>query len=162
MNQMVSDGVVDNYALGGAVAAIFYIEPLDTQDVDIFIQVTGRENDLAILAPIYDYLLARGYEARAEHIYIEGFPVQFLPAFNPLIKEAIAQAPDVKLQAITIRIISPEHLIAIMLDTGRLKDYLRINLFLQSANVDRQQLDAILKRHGLDQKWAENAYRFEP
>jgi hypothetical protein len=56
----------------------------------------------------------------------------------------------------------PEHLVALMLDTGRLKDYLRINLFLQTDAVNREELQIILQRHGLSQKWADNAYRFEP
>ena len=36
INQMKSDGVIDRYAVGGAVAATFYLEPVSTLDVDIF------------------------------------------------------------------------------------------------------------------------------
>jgi hypothetical protein len=30
---MVKDGVIEQYAIGGAVAAIFYIEPINTNDL---------------------------------------------------------------------------------------------------------------------------------
>ncbi len=162
INQMLADGVLDNYALGGAVAAVFYTEPIDTQDVDVFVQVRTTENDLSILLPLYDYLLQRGYQAIAEHIYIEGFPVQFLPAFNTLIEEAVTQAQEYELNTTTMRVMRPEHLVAIMLDTGRVKDYLRINLFLLADAVERTPLQDVLQRHRLSQKWAENAWRFEP
>jgi hypothetical protein len=162
INQMLADRVFDNYALGGAVAAIFYTEPIDTQDVDIFVQIKGSENDLTILLPIYDYLLKRGYQTKAEHIYIEGFPVQFLPTFNALTEEAVNEAQEIELNIVRTRIMRPEHLVALMLDTGRLKDYLRINMFLQSNVLNQEQLEDILQRHGLSQKWKDNAYRFEP
>lgn len=162
INQMLADGVIEDYALGGAVAAIFYTEPIDTQDMGVFVQVKSAKDDLTVLSPIYDYLLERGYQAKAEHVYIEGFPVQFLPTFNALTEEAVRQAQEFELNTVRVRIMRPEHLVAIMLDTGRLKDYLRINLFLQSLAVNRERLQEILQRHGLSQKWAENAYRFEP
>ena len=34
---MVHDGEVLNYAIGGAIGAVFYIEPFATQDVDVFV-----------------------------------------------------------------------------------------------------------------------------
>jgi hypothetical protein len=35
-NQMQSDGIVESCAIGGAVGATFYLEPIATLDVDIF------------------------------------------------------------------------------------------------------------------------------
>jgi len=37
INQMEADGVVERYAIGGAVGATFYLEPVATLDVDIFV-----------------------------------------------------------------------------------------------------------------------------
>jgi hypothetical protein len=45
INQMQIDGVIDKYAIGGAVGATFYLEPSATEDVDIFVMlptVSGR------------------------------------------------------------------------------------------------------------------------
>ena len=37
VNQMQADGVIGRYAIGGAVGATFYLEPVATLDVDIFV-----------------------------------------------------------------------------------------------------------------------------
>jgi hypothetical protein len=120
INQMVKDGVLEDYAIGEAVAAIYYLEPFDTADLDVFVQLHATGSDLMIHAPIYEYLTARGYKAKGESIYVEGMPVQFLPIFNPLIAEAVEQAQTIKYASVTTRILRAEHLVAIMLDTGRL------------------------------------------
>ncbi|HEV7376221.1 MAG TPA: hypothetical protein VGN95_16000 [Pyrinomonadaceae bacterium] len=160
INQMVKDGVIEEYAIGGAVAAIYYLEPFDTADLDIFVQVNTPGSDLTILAPIYEYLVEQGYEAKGEFIYIEGLPVQFLPVFNSLTEEAVEKAQIIKYSQVATRIMRPEHLVAIMLDTGRPKDYLRISMFLEHGTVKRQKLHAVLKRHDLIKKWKDNEHRF--
>jgi hypothetical protein len=162
LNRMVRDGVFEEYAIGGAVAAIYYLEPFDTADLDVFVQVNAAGSGLMILAPIYQYLTERGYEAEGEFIYVEGLPVQFLPVFNPLTDEAVDKARTIKFSRVTTRVMRPEHLVSIMLDTGRPKDYLRIGMFLERGAVDKRSLNAVLRRHGLMKKWEENRYRFEP
>jgi len=42
INQMQSDGVIERYAIGGAVGATFYLEPIATLDVDIFDYLKAR------------------------------------------------------------------------------------------------------------------------
>lgn len=159
---MVKDGLIDEYAIGGAVAAIYYLEPFDTTDLYIFVQITASPNDLMILAPIYKYLVKRGYTVKGEFILIGGIPVQFLPVFNPLTEEAVKKAHTIKYARIATRIMRSEHLVAIMLDTGRPKDYLRISLFLESKAVNMRSLHAVLRRYRLTKKWKDNAYRFKP
>lgn len=161
INKMVKDGLIKEYAIGGAVAAIYYLEPFDTTDLDIFVQINASHNDFMILAPIYEYLVKRGYTVKGEFIYIGGIPVQFLPVFNPLTEEAVKKAQTIKYARITTRIMRPEHLVAIMLDTGRPKDYLRIGLFLESGAVNMRSLHAVLRRFRLTKKWKDNAYRFK-
>lgn len=162
INRMVKGGVIEGYAIGGAVAAIYYLEPFDTADLDVFVQVNATGNDLTILTPIYEYLTKKGYKAKGEFIYIEGIPVQFLPVFNPLTEEAVEKAQTIKYARLETRIMRPEHLVAIMLDTGRPKDYLRISIFLEQRAVNMRSLNSVLKRHGLVKKWRDNEYRFKP
>jgi hypothetical protein len=114
------------------------------------------------LAPVYDYLIKRGYEAKREFIYIEGLPVQFLPVFNALTDEAVEKAQTIKFARVATRIMRPEHLVAIMLDTGRPKDYLRISMFLEQGAINLRHLRAVLRRHGLTKKWKDNEQRFKP
>lgn len=159
INQMLAAKVIENYALGGALAVTFYTEPIATQDVDIFFQIKEAENDLLILSPIYDYLTRRGYEAKAEHIVVEDLPIQFLPIFNDLTSEAVEDANEFELEDTTIRVMSPEYLVAIMLDTGRTKDYLRINMFLHDDLIDLDKLGIILQTHDLSAKWEANRHR---
>lgn len=162
INRMVKSGVIAKYAIGGAVAAIYYLEPFDTADLDIFVQVNTADSDLTILAPLYEYLIKKGYKPKGEFIYIEGLPVQFLPVFNPLTEEAVEKSQTIKYARVTTRIMRPEHLVAIMLDTGRPKDYLRISMFLEQGGVNMRQLHTVLRRHGLIKKWKDNEYKFKP
>lgn len=53
------------------------------------------------------------------------------------------------------RVIKAEHLMAIMLQTGRLKDLARLSQFVESGNFDHAELETVLVRHGLLQKWKE-------
>ncbi len=158
VNQMLSEKVFENYALGGASALIFYTEPIATQDVDIFISIKNA-NDLTILAPICEYASKHNFPVRAEHIIIKDFPVQFLLTFNNLTTEAVENAGEFELENIIVRVIRPEHLVAIMLDTGRTKDFLRISLFLENDLVNIELLKEILERHDLSEKWRENKHR---
>jgi hypothetical protein len=80
INQMQADGIIGKYAIGGAVGATLYIEPAATLDVNIFVMLPTDPGGLVLsLAPLYDYLKARGGVEKDEHIVIGGWPVQFLP-----------------------------------------------------------------------------------
>jgi hypothetical protein len=150
---MVKDGVIERYAIGGAVAAIFYIEPINTNDLDVFFHVKDPSAGLDILAPLYEYLSDSGYKGQGEAIDIEGWPVQFFPIFNPLLEEAVEQASEVTFHRTKTRVMQAEHLVAIMLQTGRLKDHARIAQFIEHNAVDREGLARILAQHGLLKKW---------
>jgi hypothetical protein len=162
INRMKEDGVIENYAIGGAMAAMFYIDPFTTEDLDIFFAIRGAESTLDFLAPIYEYLTQRGYKADGVMINIEGWPVQFLPLYNPLVEEAVEQANETDYGHTPLRVIRAEHLVAIMLDTGRPKDYARITRFLEVGTVDMESLTDILSRHMLETKWRDNRWRFIP
>jgi hypothetical protein len=81
LNEMVTRGLLDSYAIGGAMASLFYAEPVET------------------------------------------------------------------------RVCRQEHLLAILVQTGRDKDRARIPLLLEGTPPDRRFLDEILERHGLRGRW---------
>ena len=85
INQMQADGVIERYAVGGAVGATFYLEPVATLDVDVFVSFKPEAGSV-IVSPqrIYDYLTERGGTVQGEYIVISGRPVQFLPPASPL------------------------------------------------------------------------------
>src|SRR5438552_6390741 len=61
LNQMERDGVIKRYAIGGAVGATFYLEPVSTLDVDVFIAFKQQPGKLIVSPePVFEYLKARG------------------------------------------------------------------------------------------------------
>lgn len=132
---------------------VFYSEPILTYDLDIFLLLESPPGRLISLAPIYKRLLELGYKGRQEHVLIEGVPVQFLPSYNPLVKEAILKAKEVKVGKAPTYVFRPEHLAAIMIQTGRPKDRERLLLLREQAKLDNRMLLGILLRHGLREKW---------
>jgi hypothetical protein len=154
INQMQADGVIGKYAIGGAVGATFYLEPAATLDVDIFVTLpTTRGGVLLSLAPIYDYLKARGGTAQDEHVVIGGWPVQFLPPSDELEREAVAESVSTMVDGVGTCVMTAEHLVAIALRTGRPKDHNRILQFIEQDAVDMEKLQNILERHRLASKW---------
>jgi hypothetical protein len=94
LNELEQDGVFLRYAIGGAMGAIFYTEPFLTFDLDVFVLLPSTAGGLLTFAGIYDALRARGYSEENECVTIEGVPVQFLPAYNSLVEEALNEAQE--------------------------------------------------------------------
>ena len=155
LNQLEKKGIVNRYAIGGGVAALFYAEPVLTYDMDVFVFLSAKESGLAVLSPLYDHLRKLGYREDKEHVVIEGIPVQFIPAYNALVEEAVREAKQVPYKDVKAKVLRPEYLTALMLQTGRPKDKMRLTLFLQQARMNRQTLTKIIHRHGLKEKWAQ-------
>lgn len=151
IKELEKDGIIRAYAIGGGIAATYYIEPLLTFDLDIFF--IPVEERIDILAPICESLREKGFKPRQEQVLIEGIPVQFIPAYNALIEEAVRQAKAASYQRLRVNILRIEHLIAIGLQTFRPKDRERIVRFLEEAKVDHRRLHDILKKHGLLDKY---------
>ena len=158
---MQADGVIGKYAIGGAVGATFYLEPAATLDVDVFVSLPkAGHGALLSLAPIYEYLTARGCKTEGEYVVIEGWPVQFLPPSDALGEEALAQAVETEVEGMRTWVMTAEHLVAIALQTGRAKDFSRILQFVESGVLNAGKLDSILTRHGLLAKWEQFGNRF--
>lgn len=151
---MVADGAIENYAVGGAIGAMFYVEAFATEDLDVF--VSAPEDLLIIQLPGLEYLKSRGYTTfERESIVVEGWPLQFLPATTQLERETYLNAEVIDVDGIPVRVALPEHLVAIMLSVGRQKDLARIGMFLSQAAVNLKALEDIITRHNLSGKWAE-------
>lgn len=150
IEEMKRDGVIAEYAVGGAMAMIFWAEPVATFDLDIF-ALLPNTGMLISLEPIYEWAKQRGYTERAEHIEIEGVPVQIIPAHNALTEEAVATATTVDYEAVPVRVIRPEYLAAMALDgsartPARMQ---RVVAMLQSGVADRDLLDALARKYNL-------------
>ena len=126
-----------------------------TFDLDVIPVLPRTSSGLMTLEPIYQAMRTRGYEVDAECVNVEGVPVQFLPAYNPLVEEALTEARQVSYGDTTTRVLRPEHLLAMALQTGRDKDRERVRLLLEQGTLDRDFLAGIIARHALEEKWNE-------
>ena len=78
-NELVSAGLIKDYALGGALAAIYYTEPITTYDAGIIFIASDKTLSAGIPA-IYSHLSSKGWRVDREHLLIKDFPVQFIAA----------------------------------------------------------------------------------
>ena len=155
LNVLEREGVLSRYAIGGAMGATFYVEPVLTFDLDIFVILPQTADGLLTLKPLYEALRARSYTEEGECVNIEGIPVQFLPAYNDLLVEALAEARETVYDQTPTRVLRAEHLAAIAAQTGRDKDRQRARLLLEQAALDNNYLASVLARHGQEARWKE-------
>jgi hypothetical protein len=146
-NELVAAGLIKDYALGGALAAIYYTEPFATYDVDIIFVATDKTLSAGMPA-IYSHLQSKGWRVEGEHLLIKDFPVQFLPAHG-LTEEAVREAREIEYEAVPAKVFRPEYIIAIAASVGRYKDLARIEQLLEQAKIDKPLLDDILRRYNL-------------
>ncbi len=160
IEELEQKGIIERYAIGGGIAALVYVEPFLTYDLDAFVVLPSAKGKLVSLRPIYDALTKKGFKPEGEHIRIGDFPVQFIPAYNRLTEEAIREAVIVKSGGLKMRVFRLEHLVAIMLQTSRPKDKARLVQVLDQAEPDEQYLSQILTRHRLSRRRAQFRKQF--
>ena len=149
--RMRDEGIVTDYALGGATAVLFYAEPTRTYDVDVFALLpSGDQSALVSVAPVYRWAKSQGFTVDAEHVLVHGVPVQILPAYNALVIDAIHTAREHDYYGVPVRVVDPEHLIALALQAGGGRRRERAWLILQAGVVDRLRLRALLDAHGIN------------
>ena len=149
INHMQDDGLFRKYAIGGGIATLFYIEPIATFDLDIFFIPNNNQDIILSLSPLYEWLKQKNYTPIKEHVVIEGVPVQFIPVYDDLVREAVHKAAKKKYEDISTFVVSPEYLIAIMLKTGRSKDRERLIKMFDQTNILNEQLEKILTKYDL-------------
>jgi len=152
INELQKEGLIRNYAIGGGIATIFYIEPILTYDLDIFF-IPSEEKRITTLSSIYDWLRKKGYKPYKEHNIIEVIPVQFIPVYNELVEEAVENSADKRYGKTKTRILKAEYLIAIMLQTFRSKDREKIIKILDETKIDIDYLTKILQKYNLKEKF---------
>lgn len=155
LEELTREGILGNYAIGGATAAGFHGEPLATMDVDVFVFLKNDGNALLVsLEPLFVNLKAKGFDSfEEEALMIHGLPVQFLTASGPLEEEAVSEAMIVEWEGHRMRVMRPEHLAAIALTVGRPKDRARVVYLTALPGFDKTRFQGILSRYGLSDRW---------
>ena len=134
------------------MALVFWTEPIPTFYLDVLVFLPGDEAAIVSLAPIYRWTAERGYSTQAEHVMIEGVPVQFLPSHSALADEAIERAAALEYEGVPVRVVRPEYLVALYLEPGArtLKRRERAAALRESPAVDPTALEDLLGRFGLE------------
>ena len=154
LNRMQADGVLQEFAIGGGIAFIYYNEPYLTNDIDVFISpVIVGSHGLVSFGQIYEYLQGLGYKFEGEYIRIEDWLVQFVPASESIQEEAVVQAAKVPFAGQFTRMFSREHLAVELLRSARPKDHFRVVSLIESGTVDMVRFHQILNRHDLNKMW---------
>jgi hypothetical protein len=151
-NSLEDDGVLQKYAIAGAMAFLFYTEPARTYDLDVFVFLPPQDSIIFSMEPLYQELRGRGYAFDAEHVLIHETPVQCIPAYNALAEEAVEQAVMHDYDDVPVRVISPEYLVALVFQTGGRHRLIRAAALLAEGGVNENRLDAILSKHGVRRK----------
>jgi hypothetical protein len=162
VTKLAERGAIRSYAIAGAVAALNYIEPTLTEDLDILISIAHFEkhqSGLILLTPIAQELAELGYAERTDlGFMIDRWPVQFLPVASKLDEEALESAIELDIDMtgnppLKAPVLRAEHIVATAVKLGRLKDLARVQAFLDEGAVDLTELKSVLERHGLMSNW---------
>lgn len=152
LNEMRSSGVISDYALFGAVAQMRYTEPLATLDADVLVAMPSPER-LDVLSAVYEFCVSKGYRPQGEAVQVGVWPVQFIPVFSPLTKEALEQAETTDFEGVPLRVVQASHLAVIALSVGRAKDFSRILALFEAGSVRAEEIAVLTERHGLSDAW---------
>jgi len=152
LNDLITKGIIQSYALGGAVGFMVWTQPFLTNDTDFFVQI-HTDGLLVSLAPVYQYAKLNGFHTTHEYIVIDGEKVQIIPSPSKLIDEAIATAQPQEIEGEIVSVMLPEYLICTALAAGRLKDFAKIEKMLAEATVDPELLKKLIHKFNLTGTW---------
>jgi len=159
LNEMRAAGVISDYALFGAVAQMRYTEPVATLDADVLVALPSSEG-LDVLSPVYEFCAAKGYRPEGEAVRVGAWPVQFIPVFSPLTREALEQADTADFEGEPFRVVRADYLAVIALSAGRAKDFTRILALIEAGSVTPEDIAALTERHRLAEAWKRFKTRF--
>jgi hypothetical protein len=159
LNKMIDNGVISDYAIFGAVAQMRYTEAVSTMDADVLIALPA-DDEFVILTPIYSFCEKLGYLAEGDAIRVGEWPVQFIPAFDLLTKDAMHAAETTEIDNVMIRVVRADYLATIALFVGRTKDYLRIISLLDVNAVTENEISILAEKYGFLDLWLDFNKRF--
>lgn len=158
--QLKQEGLLQRFAIGGAIAASFYLEAIATDDLDVFAFITPQPSGLVLLTPLYARIKTLGGRVHNEHIVFGGWPLQILPAYNPLVEAAVLSALPQRYETLNVPVVTADYLAAIALQLGRAKDFQRVYGLIECGAVNAGQLQELIHNFGLADRWRDYAKRY--
>lgn len=154
LNELKTLRVIQDYAIGGGYACIYYGVPMASYDLDVMVLLPSEDD----YHRLYEHYREQGNKIENVYIYIENMPVQFLPNYIlPLFNSAIKEANTIEFEDINCKFVSVEYLIILLLTAFRGKDKIRIKSLLSMA--DKDLLSNIIKRFDNDKGSLYKRYR---
>jgi hypothetical protein len=148
LNNLKEIGIIQDYAIGGGYAVMFYDIPILTYDLDVLV-ILPTKNDFHKL---YEHFRTKGAKIENVYVFIEDMPVQFLPNYiSPLFHSAIEEANTVEFEGVSSRFVSIEYLVLLLLTSFRAKDKIRVQSLLNKAN--KKQLLSLIQKFD-DEKYS--------
>jgi len=134
INELKELGIIQDYSIGGAYAVGFYLEPILTFDLDIFVLMDSDDE----FHRLYSYFRERQLKIENIYVIIDELPVQFLPTYiGPLFREAVLAARRVEMEGVETKVLGPEHLVACLLLAYRPKDKAIIPRLLELSDMEK-------------------------
>ena len=152
LNDMITHNIITNCAIFGPIAQMRYTEAVATMDVDVLV-AAHEINGLNVLEPIYNFCGTRGWRPEGEAIRVGSWPVQFIPAFDPVTREAMRLAEIGEIEGVPLRVVRADYLAIIALSVGRAKDFVRILALLENNSVKSNDIEKLARNFGLQAKW---------
>lgn len=146
LNELKKKHKLKDYAIFGAVAASYYMEPIYTQDLDILVLAQTDADYLSVWREIKKY----SAEIKEFGFIINETEVQILPtSIDPLYEDAVKTGIKFKVNRITTKVVDIEHLILMALKANRVKDRFRAKILLEQSNFD--YIDSLLRKFDKDE-----------
>jgi predicted nucleotidyltransferase len=152
LNQLEDEGIIQQPTIAGSVALMYYAQPMYTDDLDMFCYLPNQ-GILTDLEPIYKRLAELGCTINNMYIRIEGVNVLFMIPETLLEKEAVQNAAAITVSGVKTHVLKYEYALAIKANANRPKDWGHIATSLESAAPDKNELDSILSKYGLSDRW---------
>jgi hypothetical protein len=159
LNSLLSEDIITDYALFGAVAQMRYTEAVVTMDADVLVAV-AEPDAIDLLSPIYKFCSGLGYSPEGEAVRVGDWPVQFIPVFDDLTRAAMAQAETGEIDGVPLRVVRADYLAVIAISVGRPKDLTRVLALLEAGAVTEDAIADLAAEHDLAEKWTQFRNRF--
>ncbi len=153
LNRWVADGVLGRYAIGGAIGATFYAEPVLTFHLDIVVDQPVGPGGARVQSPLHASPPGLDNTVEPGCVLVGGIAVRPVPASSPLLVEALRDSVEIEYLSVPTRVLRMEHLVAIAVDAGGDFDLLCARHLVSHPSLDSAYLDAIIGRHGLEEVW---------
>lgn len=146
IHSLKTKGVVDDYAIGGTIAALFYAEA--TRCFDLRVCVLHAHHPTRF----QEWLQRHELQSDDGFVSVHGAAVSLEEARDSLQLQAIRAANTFDYDGVSVRVMSAGHLIAFNIG-DRKSRYGYFSSYFAKNTVDIPRLEAVLEKAGLLSRW---------